>query len=88
MGEIEIHLPPGCKAVSRGKYYQDTFLSVAGTYNSTRPGFPFPITESKLSGVRSRTFDALAPANRAAKKGRENNMEVGMTWKLLAVIGH
>lgn len=48
------------------------------TYNSTKPGFPCPITSSKLSGVSSSTFDASAPtvANASANRERVANLIV------------
>lgn len=52
-------------------------MSKTGPHNSTSPGFPFPMTLSKLSGVRSITFEALAPVRKtAAMKEREINMIV------------
>lgn len=44
------------------------------TYNSTSAGLPWPMILSKLSGVSSRTFDALAAANNDANNEKENNM--------------
>jgi len=47
------------------------------THNSTSPGFPFPMTLSKLSGPRSSTLEAPAPVRRAAAtKDREINIVV------------
>lgn len=47
------------------------------THNSTKPGFPLPMTLSKLPGTRSTTLDALAPAISAdTMKEKENNMGV------------
>lgn len=52
-------------------------LGNAFAYNSTSPGLPWPTTESKLSGTRSMTLEADAPATRAAVKREErNNMTV------------
>ena len=44
-------------------------------HNSTKAGFPLPTIWSKLAGVRSITFDALAAAIIAEKTSvEENNM--------------
>jgi hypothetical protein len=46
------------------------------SYNSTKPGLPFPMMASKLSGVRSITLDALTTVKKAAKNDIEKRMTV------------
>ena len=54
---------------------------VQWTYNSTNPGLPFPIKVSKLSGIRSSTFDAPTVASKVTNNENENNMGGGKCWR-------